>query len=166
VNATAPLKITHHFLNQMLDNKQRGAVFFTSSPAGLMPCPMSSIYGSTKAFLTEFATSIAPEVKSDGIDICVVNPSPVDTGFYAGNKHNLGAMNFFQKTATSPQTIAKCFFRSVGRTVVHEQGYFPFALRMLLKILDVNFLSIIIQHTAHTQADFQRVKKKRSFKAQ
>jgi hypothetical protein len=31
--------------------------------AGLMPCPFSVIYGATKAFLTEFATSLACEVK-------------------------------------------------------------------------------------------------------
>ena len=39
-------------------------------------------YGATKAFLTEFAVSIAPELKNEGIDISVVHPSPVDSMFY------------------------------------------------------------------------------------
>ncbi len=31
---TAAVKLTHHFANCMLDRKQKGAIFFTSSPAG------------------------------------------------------------------------------------------------------------------------------------
>lgn len=84
VNATCAVKITHHFLSRMISKKLRGAISFTSSPAGtfdqaihfilkhspltfaagLMPCPFSVMYGATKAFLTEFATSLACEVKS------------------------------------------------------------------------------------------------------
>jgi short-subunit dehydrogenase len=52
---------------------------FTSSPAGAMCSPFASIYGSTKAFLTEFAMSLAPEVKYNGIDVVVVHPSPAHT---------------------------------------------------------------------------------------
>ena len=87
----------------MLDKGLKGAVFFTSSPAGLMPCPVSVMYGSTKAFITEFAVSIAAELKGDGIDVLVVNPSPTDTSFYNGNTHKIDAMTFFQKTAVSPR---------------------------------------------------------------
>jgi len=161
-NATAAVKITHHFTNLMLDRGQRGAIFFTSSPAGLMPCPISVIYGATKAFITEFATSLAPELKPDGIDVLVVHPSPVDTGFYAGNRHDIGAMKFFQRTATAPTTIASCFFRSVGRTVVHDQGYFSFALKALLKLLDYNLLALITSRSAGTMADYRKAKRDRS----
>jgi short-subunit dehydrogenase len=44
-----------------------------------MCSPFASIYGSTKAFLTEFAMSLAPEVKYNGIDVVVVHPSPALT---------------------------------------------------------------------------------------
>ena len=40
-----------------------------------------------------------------------------------------------EKTATSPERIASCFFRSLGRTIVHDQGYFPIALKFVLKVL-------------------------------
>lgn len=66
-NATCALKITHHFLNKMLDSGAKGLIAFTSSPAGAMCSPFASIYGSTKAFLTEFAMSLAPEVKFNGV---------------------------------------------------------------------------------------------------
>jgi len=57
------------------------------------------------------------QLKYDGVDVLVVHPSPVNTNFYSGNSHDIGAMNFFKKTATTPLTIASCFFRSIGRTV-------------------------------------------------
>ena len=37
---------------------------------GLMPCPISTMYGATKAFLTEFAVSIAAELNRKSIIIC------------------------------------------------------------------------------------------------
>ena len=81
-NATSAIKITHHFLNRLLDAGEKGFIGFTSSPAGCMPSPFAVIYGSTKAMLTEFAASLAPEVRSHGIDVTVVHPSPVSSRFY------------------------------------------------------------------------------------
>jgi len=37
-----------------------------------MPCPFSVIYGATKAFLTEFATSLACEVKRAQLSLSFV----------------------------------------------------------------------------------------------
>jgi len=160
-NATAPAMITHHFVNRMLEEKKKGAVFFTSSPAGLIPNPTAVMYGSTKAFLTEFGSSLAPELREDGIDVLVVHPSPVATGFYAGNKHGLDAVKFFQKTATTPDSIASCFFRGVGRTVIYDQGYFPVVVRLLLKILDSTLFTDITNWTAKWVGDLKKSKKQR-----
>ncbi len=80
------------------------------------------MYGASKAFLTEFATSLSAEIFADGLDTLVVHPSPVDTGFYSGNKHDMSAMKLFQRTATSPDSIASTFFKSAGRSVVCDQG--------------------------------------------
>jgi len=94
-NATSVVKITHHFLNTFKKYKfSKSAIVFTSSPSYLIPNPTSAIYGATKAFVTEFATSIAPEVKADGVDVLVVHPSPVASGFWKQAK-NLQAINFF-----------------------------------------------------------------------
>ena len=83
------MKITHHFLNRLLDKKQRGYIAFTSSSAGFVPNPLSAMYASTKAFMTMFATSLAAEVKSLGVDVCVVHPSPMATNFFdAASKLN------------------------------------------------------------------------------
>jgi len=161
-NAIAPVKITHHFLNILLDKKLKGCIGFTSSPAGFIPCPMTVMYGATKAFLTEFAVSVGAEVKADGVDVLVVHPSPVDTAFYAGNTHEIGAMKMFQRTATAPTAIANCFFVSMGKSLVHDQGYFCLCSRLLLKVIDGVFLSNIIGYATSTQADYKKSKKKRA----
>jgi short-subunit dehydrogenase len=162
-NATAPINVTHHFVQRILAEsnrtvaQRRGGIFFTSSPAGVMPCPTTVMYGASKAFLTEFATSLSAEIFADGLDTLVVHPSPVDTGFYSGNKHDMSAMKLFQRTATSPETIAACFFKSAGRTVVCDQGYFSIALRLMLKVIDYNAISFLITRTSTMSGDYVKL---------
>ena len=81
-NATCTIGITHLFINRMTAAGKKGCVFFTSSSAGLVPNPLSAMYASTKAFLTMFASSVAAEVRSLGIDVVVVHPSPVASNFF------------------------------------------------------------------------------------
>lgn len=157
-NATAAVEITHHFLDQMLKKKLKGCFGFTSSPAGFTPTPTSIIYGSTKSFLTEFAASLAPEVRGDGIDVCVVHPSPVASRFYEGT-HKLGAIEFFKSTATGPETIAKCFFQSMGRTVIRDQGYYPSMMKIILKLVDYNLFTDLITRTSQYLGEFANLKK-------
>lgn len=156
-NSTASLEITHHFVRLMLEKKLRGCVGFTSSPAGFLPTPFSVVYGATKAYLTEFAASIAPELYSDGIDVCVVHPSPVMTRFYQGT-HKIGALEFFKGTATGPETIANSLFASMGRTVVRDQGYFPSVSKLLLKVADFNLITDIITLFASTMPEFKKLR--------
>ena len=101
---------------------KRGCVCFTSSPASFMPTPFSVVYGSTKAFLTEFGASLAPEVRRDGIDVMVFHPSPVATRFY-DKAHKFGALEMFKATAVTPDKIANCMLASVGHIVVRDQGW-------------------------------------------
>lgn len=79
------------------------------------------MYGATKAFITEFAASIAPELRADGIDVLVVHPSPIDSNFYQ-KAHDMGAIRMFKATAAGPDTIARCMFSSAGRVIIHDQG--------------------------------------------
>lgn len=81
-NATSAVQITHHFVKKMVDAGLKGCVVYTSSAAASMPSPFTALYSATKSFLSSFAAGLAAEVKSKGIDVCVVHPSPVATRFY------------------------------------------------------------------------------------
>eukprot|EP01095_Lingulamoeba_sp_RSL-Kostka_P017906 TRINITY_DN9587_c2_g1_i1.p1 TRINITY_DN9587_c2_g1~~TRINITY_DN9587_c2_g1_i1.p1 ORF type:complete len:334 (+),score=93.02 TRINITY_DN9587_c2_g1_i1:81-1082(+) len=147
VNSTIAVKLAHHFSKLMIQKKRKGAISFTSSPAGLMACPTSVMYGSTKAFLTNFGSSLAVELKPEGIDVLVLHPSPVDTNFYSGDSvADSSSLAFFKKTATPPTNIANTILCSLGKpmSVVRDQGYFSVLLKMLLKVIDSNFLSYVM----------------------
>lgn len=159
-NSTSAVKISHHFINRLINEKRRGLVTFTSSSGGFMPSPMAAIYGSSKALMTEFATSIACEVKDYGIDVVVVHPSPINSRFY-DNAGRLDMLKFFKATAVSPAVIADCIFSSAGRAVVCDQGYFSIGVKLMLKAVDWNFLSDLIPHTFKYNSAFQSLKVKR-----
>jgi short-subunit dehydrogenase len=80
-NALHGFVVAHHFVDRLKVQAGRGCVFFTSSPAGLIPSPMSAMYGATKAFLTSFGVAMAAELRPLGIDVGVIHPSPVATNF-------------------------------------------------------------------------------------
>ena len=51
-NATACVKVTHHFLQKMLAKKMKGCILFTSSVSGYIPNPFAVMYGATKVTRT------------------------------------------------------------------------------------------------------------------
>lgn len=164
-NATAGVKITHLFANRMIDAGLRGLICFTSSPAGRIPNPSSSLYGATKAFITEFASSIAPELRADGIDVLAVHPSPIASNFY-NTTHDMGAIRMFRATAATPDVIARSMFAGAGRWIVYDQGYFPAVNKLLLLVLDFNLLAWIISLTSGMSGDFKTMRAERKKKAQ
>jgi len=151
-NATAGVALAHWFVRRLRRAGLRGAVAFTSSPASCMPSPFSCLYGATKAMLTHFATSLAGEVRQDGIDVSVLHPSPVATSFYAG-AHAMPTLKFFESTATGPDGVAEAMLRGLGRSVVIDHGYYSFAMRALQRLLDASFLAEVISRMAHVMAD-------------
>ncbi|GMH38473.1 hypothetical protein BSKO_06357 [Bryopsis sp. KO-2023] len=154
-NVTSCVKITHHFINQMIEKKLRGCVVFTSSPAGIMPGPFAVLYAATKSFLSVFGASVAGEVKSKGIDVMVFHPSPVASRFYE-NQKKIGALEFFKKFAKKPDDLPEEIFSCIGRTVWADLGPTAMMFRLITKVIDYNALATMISFTAHTMADFKR----------
>jgi short-subunit dehydrogenase len=133
-NAVAAVAITHLFVTRMRAAKMRGAVTFTSSPVSFLPSPGCAMYGCTKAFLTHFATSLAAELNEEGIHVAALHPSPVLTGFYAGDPHGMASVKFFRSTAVGPDRVAAALLAGIGRSVIIDQGYFPFVERLMLRV--------------------------------
>jgi len=158
VNVGCHLELTHEYVNRLLSKGKRGAVFFTSSPAWMLPSPTAAMYAGTKAFLTHFGVSLAAELKSDGIDVCIAHPSPVQSNFY-DNAGDGAEVNFFKSTAKGPEVLVGTMFACVGRLVLCNQGYFPKVMGIMHKVLDFSFLSEITANVAHTAGSFIAAKK-------
>jgi len=158
-NATSCIKITHHFVGRILDANLKGYIGFTSSSAGFVPNPLSAMYASTKAFLTLFATSIAPEIRSLGIDVVVVHPSPMATNFF-DEASSLSALMAFKKFAAGPSVIADVLFNSAGRFVVRDQGTVSILFRLVMKVIDMNLFCELTARFAHLSGDHVKFNKK------
>lgn len=157
-NSTAAIALSHLFVRRMRDARLKGCITFTSSPANIIPSPFSCLYGATKAMVSHFATSLACELKPEGIDVAVIHPSPVATNFYAG-AHAMPTLAFFKSTAGGPDHVADVLLRGIGRSVIVDQGYYPFVWKLALRLLEVGFLANIMPSFATTIADYAVLKK-------
>ncbi|QDZ22034.1 short chain dehydrogenase [Chloropicon primus] len=158
-NAISSVSVTHHFVKRMVSEDKRGCVVYTSSAAACMPSPFTALYSATKSFISAFAAGLAAEVKSKGVDVCVVHPSPVATRFY-DKAHKMDMLDFFKNFACDPDTLPEQILKAIGRTVWVDIGTTAIFFRMMMKIMDYNFLSTLLSNIAHMMPDFKRHDKK------
>ncbi|ORC90621.1 putative short-chain dehydrogenase [Trypanosoma theileri] len=156
-NSSCVIPITHHFLRKMMERGRRGLVTFTSSSACYLPSPTASMYGPSKAFLTNFATSLASEVHDIGIDVVVIHPSPVNTNFFKTQGPSLDSLKMAQKAAGSPMNIANQIFASAGRLTVWDQGVTSAGLRFVNRLLDFPILSELVVRFACLNGDHKKL---------
>lgn len=81
LNLEAPMILTHKVLPGMLA-RGRGHIVVTSSLAGTGGFPGLSIYGATKAGLTNFIASLRMELKGTPVKTTVVAPGPIQTDMW------------------------------------------------------------------------------------
>ena len=154
-NANAQVRITHFFVERMVAKELTGAVVFTSSAAGCMPSPFASIYGSSKSFLSAFASAIATELKPKGIDVCVVHPSPVASRFYdAADKIDL--MEFFKRFSVEADELPHEFSKAIGRAVWKDVGAVAIIFRMVSKLVDANAMGLLMGLLGRHLPDYKR----------
>lgn len=154
-NTTSAVQITHLLLQRMISKKLKGCFVYTSSAAAAIPNPFSVLYASTKSFISSFGASLAAEVRSEGIDVLVIHPSPVATRFY-DKAHKLGALEFFKKLAVTPDELPDIIFSSIGRLIWRDIGPTAIGFRLLMKVLDYNLFATIIALTARFTGDFKK----------
>ncbi|KAJ1460847.1 hypothetical protein M885DRAFT_458016 [Pelagophyceae sp. CCMP2097] len=160
-NATAAMAITHHFAAAMLRKKLKGCIVFTSSASAYIPNPFAIVYGATKAFMSQFAASIAVELQCKGIDVCVVHPSPVASNFYEKVEHKIESMEAFKKVAVQPSALPKAITSAVGRVVLLDVGATAMGMRLFVALVPYNFLASLIAFLAPILPDYVTHDKKR-----
>lgn len=156
-NAGCAVPITHHFLRKMIERKEKGLITFTSSASCYLPGPTATMYSPTKAFLTNFASTIAAENHDIGIDVVVIHPSPVNTNFYKNEGPKLDSLATAQKAAASPMNIANQIFASAGRLTVWDQGLTCAGFRIINKIIDFQIFTEIIARFAFLNGDHKKL---------
>lgn len=64
------------------------------------------------------------------------------------------------KVAAPPSVVADTLFASAGRCVVRDQGWISFALKLVVKVVDWNFITDLLPHVAFLMEDYNTFKKK------
>jgi short-subunit dehydrogenase len=159
-NSTACVKVTHHFLKKMLEKNLKGCFIFTSSVSGYIPNPFAVMYGATKAFVSQFAASLAIEVRASGIDVLAVHPSPVASNFF-DNAHKLESLEMAQKSAVSPASIPGKMLTCVGRSHVADMGAMAVGVRCVVAIVPYDFLTGVFSFAAPYLGDYKKHNKNR-----
>ncbi|HYZ67218.1 MAG TPA: SDR family NAD(P)-dependent oxidoreductase [Mycobacterium sp.] len=77
----ASIELTRSLLPGMIE-RRRGAICFVTSIAGRTGVAGEAVYSGTKAGLDTFAEALRGETARSGVDISVVVPGVVDTGFF------------------------------------------------------------------------------------
>jgi short-subunit dehydrogenase len=81
VDLLAAIELTHSLLPAMVE-RNHGAICFVTSIAGRTGVAGEAVYSATKAGLDAFAESLRGETSGSDVNISVVVPGVVDTGFF------------------------------------------------------------------------------------
>lgn len=154
-NAVSAMQVTSVMVDRMLSRNLRGLVAFTSSAAACFPSPFSSLYASTKSFLSFFGGALAVELQPRGIDVCVLHPSPVASRFY-DNAHQLDALDAFKRLACSPYRVSDALLRAAGRVTWLDVGPVALGFRLASKAVDIGHLYSLLPRFAHLFPDYKR----------
>lgn len=159
-NSTACVKVTHHFLQQMIQKKIKGCFVFTSSVSGYIPNPFAVMYGATKAFVSQFAASLAVEVRANGIEVIAMHPSPVASNFF-DKAHKLESLEMAQKAAVSPASVPGKMLMCIGRGHFGDLGSMAVTVRAVVAMIPYDFLTGVFSFFAPYMGDYQKHNKNR-----
>ncbi|PRP80726.1 short-chain dehydrogenase [Planoprotostelium fungivorum] len=170
INCECVLRVTHWFLNRYLKGKNNvdvddvplfstGAIIYVSSPAGFSASPFALTYGSTKAFLTHFSSSLAAEVRGEHLDVLTVHTSPTRADSSSPETVGMSPIHRVCRFLVySPEQVASVIFSRVGRfPFIYNQGYWPLLHRMLFKFVDDQAFACIISWLVPYSNEYKRL---------
>jgi short-subunit dehydrogenase len=111
VDLVAAIELTRFLLPSMVE-RGRGAICFVTSIAGRTGVAGEAVYSATKAGLDTFADSLRGETARSGVNIGVVVPGVVDTGFFETRGSPYGRT---RPRPISAETVAEAVVRAVER---------------------------------------------------
>ena len=123
VNLFGAVRLTKAVL-PILRNQGYGRIIYTSSVAADLSIPYQSFYSASKSALNAIALALANEVRSFGIQVGVLMPGDVATGFtdareksvagmeiYSALQSAVAAMEKDERGGMAPMDMAKCLYR-------------------------------------------------------
>jgi len=148
VNCTAVTRLIHHF-GRKFKIKGVGGVILLSSIVATQGVARSANYAATKAYVHTLGEGLQEEWHGHGLDLLIVAPGPVETGFAQRSNMRLG------KTA-SPEVVARESLQALGRQQLIHPGWLAKCMALALstapRTLKVKIMgAIMASMTKHLQ---------------
>jgi len=151
LNCSSLLTITHYF-SKYFASRGNGGIILMSSLVAFQGVPYAANYATTKAYVQSLAEALAIELQPFSIDVLVVAPGPVESGF--GERANMK-----MSKALKPSNLRIPILKALGRKSLVLPGFLSKFLIDSLKTVPrwakVRILKIVMDGmTKH-----QRIKK-------
>jgi short-subunit dehydrogenase len=124
VNCTAVTRLVHHF-GRKFKKKGVGGVILLSSIVATQGVARSAHYAATKAYIHTLGEGLQQEWIDTGLDLLIVAPGPVKTGF--AQRSNIQ----FGKTG-SPEVVASQSLHALGRQHLIHPGWLAKCMALAL----------------------------------
>ena len=137
----ATLTVTTHYFGNKFRQKGKGGIILLSSIVALQGVARSAHYSATKAYVHTLGEALQVEWQGSGVDLLIVAPGPVETGFASRSKMDLG-------NAASPDTVARESLAALGHKKVVRPGLLAktlaFALSTVPRWAKVKIMSSVM----------------------
>lgn len=111
LNVVSLVHLTKLFLKDMVARNE-GRILQVGSVLSVIPTPLMSIYGATKAFVLSFSEALQNELKDTEVTVTVLMPGASDTNFF--RRADAETTVVAQDTSlSSPQEVAKAGYEGL-----------------------------------------------------
>jgi short-subunit dehydrogenase len=104
VNFFGALNITQAAL-PYLRTQRHGRIIFVSSVMATFSLPFQAFYSATKSAVNSLALALRNEVRPFGIEVCILMPGDVKTGFTAARKMSLAGSEVYTHMEKAVSTM-------------------------------------------------------------
>lgn len=115
VNCTAVTRMAH-VLGHRFRTRGKGGMVLMSSIVATQGVPRSANYAASKAYIHSLGEALQEEWRDNGVDLLIVAPGPVATGFAKRSKMQMG------QTAT-PDVVAIESLEALGKKHIVHPGW-------------------------------------------
>jgi uncharacterized protein len=127
VNCRTSLAMALHY-GRRFARRGRGGIILLSSLVAFQGVPRAAHYAATKAYVQSLAEALYLELAPLGVDVLASAPGPVDTGFAARSRLQVGK-------ALEPSGVAQATLVALGRSATVRPGWLSKLLEYSLAML-------------------------------
>ena len=140
VNCLAVTRMVHVFGKQ-LRTRGKGGMILMSSVVATQGVPRSANYAASKAYIHSLGEALQEEWRGSGVDLLLVAPGPVATGFAKRSKMQMGQ-------AATPDVVAIESLDALGKKLLVHPGWLArlmvFALSTAPRFIRVKIMGTIM----------------------